>query len=80
MEVQGSIDRRAEEIRQVSGKPVVSWNSVDPQKDFIVISLRDVEWSAIDACIKHGFQRKTSIIWLQVKILTKRISFIKVAE
>jgi len=61
--VQGFIDRRAEELLQISGLPVVSMDAVNPKEDFIVISLRDVEWPAIDVCKKHGFSM-TDIYYL----------------
>lgn len=59
----GFIDRRAGELRQIAGMPVVSLDEVNPEEDFIVISLRDIEWSVIDLCSKHGFSA-TDIYYL----------------
>ena len=58
IEISGFVDKAAESIQEIEKMPVVSIGTLNPQKDFIVISLRGFEWEVVELCRKHGFLEK----------------------
>lgn len=58
VDIAGFIDKRAEEIQEISGKMVVTMDCVNAKEDFIIISLRGYDSTIVDLCKKHGFSTK----------------------
>lgn len=58
MIVSGFIDRRAEILQQIEGLPVVSMTTLNPEEDFVIISLRRYESEVVDLCKKQGFSEE----------------------
>lgn len=54
----GYIDRNAEQLDWINDHPVKKINEIDPQNSFLIVSLRDYNFTAIDIIRESGFDWK----------------------
>lgn len=54
----GFIDIHAEKIRNLEGKPVILPDKLDPQKQFVVVSIMKFDLSVMKILLEKGFRQK----------------------
>ena len=56
--IQGFVDRNATNIKKINDFPVTFITNLNPNDDFIIVSLCGYDYSVIDICEKQGFTKK----------------------
>lgn len=59
VDISGFIDVNYKRITECVGLPVEWFDNKNPKKDFIVVSLRDIDYQVLKTCEKYGFKGRS---------------------